>query len=99
MRSAATRPRSSAPSRAATPIIRDTVEEAQKVAAAWAERNQLPDWRNSTDLQGPAELVAERWAPYLDLGFDHVYVDCPAPFDHETLERLAREVKPMLESR
>ena len=57
------------------------------------------DWRNSVDLQGPPELVAERWAPYLDLGFDHVYVDCPAPFDHETLERLATEVKPMLESR
>ena len=48
---------------------------------------------------GPAELVAERWAPYLDLGFEHVYVDCPAPFDHETLERLATEVRPMLESR
>jgi alkanesulfonate monooxygenase SsuD/methylene tetrahydromethanopterin reductase-like flavin-dependent oxidoreductase (luciferase family) len=81
------------------PVIRDTVEEARKVAAAWAERNRLPDWRNSTDLQGPPELIAERWAPYLDLGFDHVYVDCPAPFDHETLERLAREVRPMLESR
>ena len=40
-----------------------------------------------------------RWAPYLDLGFDHIYVDCPAPFDHETLERLATEVKPMLEAR
>ena len=82
-----------------TPIIRDTVEEARKVAAAWAERNKLPDWRNSVDLQGPPELVAERWAPYLDLGFDHVYVDCPAPFDHETLERLATEVRPMLDAR
>jgi alkanesulfonate monooxygenase SsuD/methylene tetrahydromethanopterin reductase-like flavin-dependent oxidoreductase (luciferase family) len=82
-----------------TPIIRDTVEEARKVAAAWAERNTLPEWRNSVELQGPPELVAEHWAPYLDLGFEHVYVDCPAPFDHETLERLAKEVKPMLESR
>jgi alkanesulfonate monooxygenase SsuD/methylene tetrahydromethanopterin reductase-like flavin-dependent oxidoreductase (luciferase family) len=82
-----------------TPIIRDTVEEARNVAAAWAERNTLPEWRNSVELQGPPELVAEQWAPYLDLGFEHVYVDCPAPFDHETLERLATEVKPMLESR
>jgi hypothetical protein len=80
-----------------TPIIRDTGEEARKVAAAWAERNKLPDWRNSVELQGPPELVAERWAPYLDLGFEHVYVDCPAPFDHETLARLATEVRPMLE--
>jgi F420-dependent oxidoreductase-like protein len=82
-----------------TPIIRDSVEEARKVADAWAENNSLSDWRNSTDMQGPPELVAERLAPYLDLGFEHVYVDCPAPFDHETLERLATEVKPMLESR
>jgi alkanesulfonate monooxygenase SsuD/methylene tetrahydromethanopterin reductase-like flavin-dependent oxidoreductase (luciferase family) len=82
-----------------TPIIRDTVEEARKVAAAWAERNRLPDWSGPNDTHGPPELVAESWAPYLDLGFEHVYVDCPAPFDHETLERLAREVRPMLESR
>ncbi len=81
-----------------TPIIRDTEQEARKVAAAMAERNQ--GWRGPKDGPfGPAELVAEAWAPYLELGFDHVYVDCPAPFDHETLERLAREVKPMLDAR
>jgi len=82
-----------------TPIIRDTVEEAQKVAAAFAERNTLPASNNVVDVLGPPELVAEFWAPYLDLGFDHIYVDCPAPFDHETLERLATEVRPMLEKR
>jgi alkanesulfonate monooxygenase SsuD/methylene tetrahydromethanopterin reductase-like flavin-dependent oxidoreductase (luciferase family) len=82
----------------AVPIIRDTEAEAKKVAAAMAERNR--GWPGpSAGPFGPPELVAERWAPYLDLGFEHVYVDCPAPFDHETLERLAREVKPMLESR
>ena len=79
------------------PIIRDTEAEAKKVADAWAERNRLPEWRQP--FYGTAEAVAEYWAGYLDLGFDHVYVDCPAPFDHETLERLATEVKPMLESR
>ena len=82
---------------AGTPIIRDTVEEAQKVAAAWAERNRLPGWHDPDTPMGPPEVVAEALAPYLELGFDHVYVDCPAPFDHETLERLAVEVKPMLE--
>jgi alkanesulfonate monooxygenase SsuD/methylene tetrahydromethanopterin reductase-like flavin-dependent oxidoreductase (luciferase family) len=82
-----------------TPIIRDTEDEARKVAQAWAERNRLPDWGESTELIGPPELVAEAWAPYLDLGFEHIYVDCPAPFDHESLERLVREVKPMLEQR
>ncbi len=80
------------------PIIRDTEEEARKVAAAMAERNG--GWRGPKDGPfGPPELVAEAWAPYVELGFDHIYVDCPAPFDHETLERLAKEVKPMLDAR
>jgi alkanesulfonate monooxygenase SsuD/methylene tetrahydromethanopterin reductase-like flavin-dependent oxidoreductase (luciferase family) len=82
-----------------SPIIRDTEAEARKVAAAWAERHGLPDWKGSKDLLGPPEVVAEKWAPYLDLGFEHINADCPAPFDHETIERLAREVKPMLERR
>ena len=83
---------------AGAPIIRDTVEEAQKVAAAMAERNR--GWKGPSDGPfGPAELVAEAWAPYLDLGFHHIYVDCPAPFDHESLERLVRDVKPMLDGR
>jgi alkanesulfonate monooxygenase SsuD/methylene tetrahydromethanopterin reductase-like flavin-dependent oxidoreductase (luciferase family) len=80
------------------PIIRDTEEEARKVAEGMKERNR--GWRGPRDGPfGPPELVAEQWAPYLDLGFEHIYIDCPAPFDHETLERLAREVKPMLERR
>jgi F420-dependent oxidoreductase-like protein len=82
-----------------SPVIRDSEAEARKVAAAWAEQNRLPDWRGSQGLMGPPELVVERWAPYLDLGFDHIYVDCPAPFDHESLERLVREIKPMLDRR
>ena len=80
------------------PVIRDTEKEARKVAAAMAERNH--GWRGPRDGPfGPPELVVEQWAPYLDLGFHHIYVDCPAPFDHETLERLAGEVKPALDSR
>jgi alkanesulfonate monooxygenase SsuD/methylene tetrahydromethanopterin reductase-like flavin-dependent oxidoreductase (luciferase family) len=80
------------------PIIRDTEDEARKVAAAMKERNT--GWRGPQDGPfGPAELVAEKWAPFLDLGFEHIYIDCPAPFDHETIERLVTEVKPMLESR
>jgi alkanesulfonate monooxygenase SsuD/methylene tetrahydromethanopterin reductase-like flavin-dependent oxidoreductase (luciferase family) len=80
------------------PIIRDSEEEARKVAAAMAERNR--GWPGPRDGPfGPPELVVERWAPYLHLGFKHINADCPAPFDHETLERLAREVKPALDSR
>src|SRR6478736_5444241 len=80
------------------PIIRDTEAEALKVAEAMTARNK--GWRGPQDGPfGPAELVAEKWAPFLDLGFEHIYIDCPAPFDHETIERLATEVKPILERR
>jgi alkanesulfonate monooxygenase SsuD/methylene tetrahydromethanopterin reductase-like flavin-dependent oxidoreductase (luciferase family) len=81
------------------PVIRDTEAEARKVFEAMAERNKYHDEDMYDGPLGPPELVAEAWAPYLDLGFEHIYVDCPAPFDHETLERLAREVKPMLDAR
>jgi alkanesulfonate monooxygenase SsuD/methylene tetrahydromethanopterin reductase-like flavin-dependent oxidoreductase (luciferase family) len=81
------------------PVIRDTEADARKVVDAMAERNKYGDDDMYDGPLGPPELVAEAWAPYLDLGFEHIYIDCPAPFDHETLERLAREVKPMLESR
>jgi alkanesulfonate monooxygenase SsuD/methylene tetrahydromethanopterin reductase-like flavin-dependent oxidoreductase (luciferase family) len=83
---------------AGVPIIRDTEADARKVAEAMKGRNK--GWRGPQDGPfGPAELVAERWAPYLDLGFRHICVDCPAPYDHETLEHLVREVKPMLDTR
>src|SRR6476469_2294134 len=75
-------------------VIRDTVEEAKKAGQAIAEHNGL------ADFSGPAEtpeMVAERLLPQIELGFHHVYFDCPAPYDSETLERLMSEVKPLLE--
>jgi hypothetical protein len=42
------------------------------------------------DFLGAEDDVAETWRPYLDLGFTHVIVDLPAPYDHETVERLPR---------
>ena len=79
------------------PIIRDTEAEAKKVAAAMGRAQPgLPRVGASRSTARPRPSPSS-WAGYLDLGFEHVYVDCPAPFDHETLERLATEVKPMLE--
>ena len=42
------------------------------------------------DFLGSEEQVAAAWRPYLELGFTHVIVDLPAPFDRETVERLPR---------
>jgi F420-dependent oxidoreductase-like protein len=75
-------------------VIRDTVEEAKKAGQAIAEHNGLPDFRGPAET---AEMVAERLLPQIELGFHHVYFDCPAPYDRETLERLMSEVKPLLE--
>ncbi len=44
----------------------------------------------ATDFLGSEEQVAAQWRDYLDIGFTHVIVDCPAPFDRETIERLPR---------
>jgi hypothetical protein len=48
------------------------------------------------DVCGPPQFVAEGLAPYVELGFRHLYADAPAPYDRETLERLVGEVKPLL---
>ena len=82
-----------------TVVIRNTEAEARKVTDSWAARYGFPSWHGPNDILGPPELVAERFAPYLDLGFEHIYVDFPAPYDRESLERLVSEVKPMLERR
>jgi alkanesulfonate monooxygenase SsuD/methylene tetrahydromethanopterin reductase-like flavin-dependent oxidoreductase (luciferase family) len=48
---------------------------------------------------GVPEQIVDRLAPYLDLGFHNMLFDFPAPFDHQTLELLATEVRPGLEAR
>ena len=44
-----------------------------------------------------AEKIAERLLEYVDAGFSTALVEMPAPYDMETLERLAKEVRPMVE--
>ncbi|TMG34320.1 MAG: TIGR03560 family F420-dependent LLM class oxidoreductase [Chloroflexi bacterium] len=75
------------------PIIRDDLGEARRVAAEIGRRNgNYP----GPDLLGPPERVAEHVRPFVGLGFRNFYFDMPAPFDDETLERLIRDVKPLL---
>jgi alkanesulfonate monooxygenase SsuD/methylene tetrahydromethanopterin reductase-like flavin-dependent oxidoreductase (luciferase family) len=77
-------------------VIRDDPDEAERVAAEIFERNGNADpWKNQ--LVGTPEQVAERMRPYLDIGFRHLIIGFPSHHDAESMERLAREVKPMLE--
>ncbi len=81
-------------------IIRDTEKAARDEWAAEMELNRTPLARAlepSRPLFGTPETIAERLLEYADAGFRTAIVEVPAPFDRETLERLAREVRPRLE--
>ena len=74
-------------------IVRSDEAEAKRVAREVGARNG--GWKGP-ETAGTPEQIVEKFAPYLELGFRHIYFDLPAPFDEETLERLATEVRPGL---
>jgi alkanesulfonate monooxygenase SsuD/methylene tetrahydromethanopterin reductase-like flavin-dependent oxidoreductase (luciferase family) len=75
-------------------VIRDDIGEARRVEAAI--RKHHPGYDEKGRL-GTSAQIAESLAPYVQLGFRHIFFDSPAPFDDETLQRFVGEVKPMLE--
>ena len=78
-------------------IIRDDPAEAHRVLEETFRHNgNAAPWEDQ--LVGTPEQVADKLRPYLAIGFRHFSVGCPPPFDAESLERLIREVKPMLEA-
>jgi alkanesulfonate monooxygenase SsuD/methylene tetrahydromethanopterin reductase-like flavin-dependent oxidoreductase (luciferase family) len=81
-------------------VIRDDPTEAERVWTAQMAHNGVSyeeSLEESRPLLGPAELVAERLREYVDVGFDGLIGELPAPFDAETIERLIGEVKPLVE--
>ncbi len=79
-------------------IIRDDPREAQRVLEETFAHNG--NGRLWTDQPvGTPEQVAEKLRPFLGIGFRHFIMGFPAPYDAESLERLAREVRPMLEGK
>jgi alkanesulfonate monooxygenase SsuD/methylene tetrahydromethanopterin reductase-like flavin-dependent oxidoreductase (luciferase family) len=80
-----------------TPFIRDDPAEARRAFEASFEQNGgARPW--SDQPVGTPEQIAERLRPYLGIGFRHFIAGFPSPYDAESMERLATEVKPMLES-
>ena len=51
--------------------------------------------RNTIPLLGPPTEVADAIRPYAELGFETVIVRMPAPYDRETIDRMA-EVRELL---
>jgi alkanesulfonate monooxygenase SsuD/methylene tetrahydromethanopterin reductase-like flavin-dependent oxidoreductase (luciferase family) len=80
--------------------IRDSEAEADKVWKAAMEHNRTPLANVADDetfWNGTPEQLAEKLAPYVELGFRTIISEQPAPYDDETLERLIGEVKPLME--
>lgn len=77
-------------------VIRDEPDDARRTweAALAANRTRLdiePDpWL------GPPERIAERIAAYRAIGVTTVIASIPFPYDAETIDRLATDVRPML---
>jgi alkanesulfonate monooxygenase SsuD/methylene tetrahydromethanopterin reductase-like flavin-dependent oxidoreductase (luciferase family) len=80
-----------------TPFIRDSREEAYTVMAdVFADNGNAKTFTGMP--VGAVEDVVEHCLPYLDQGYRHLIFGFPAPYDEETLERLAIEVRPQLEA-
>ncbi len=80
-------------------VIRDSEEEARAEWQRWMQLNQTPLDRSiepSRPVFGSPETIAERLLEYRDAGFRTAIVEMPAPYDRETLERLANEVRPLV---
>jgi len=82
-------------------VIRDTEEEARAVWEAQAKHNKV-DVKEITEpnrpMLGTPQHVATQLRAYMDAGFDTALVELPAPYDHQTIERLMLEVKPLVEA-
>jgi alkanesulfonate monooxygenase SsuD/methylene tetrahydromethanopterin reductase-like flavin-dependent oxidoreductase (luciferase family) len=81
--------------------IRDSEDEADRVWKAAMEHNRTPMDQVADDTtfwNGTAAQLAEKLAPYVELGFHTVISEQPAPYDTETLQRLIGEVKPLVDA-
>jgi alkanesulfonate monooxygenase SsuD/methylene tetrahydromethanopterin reductase-like flavin-dependent oxidoreductase (luciferase family) len=78
-----------------TVFIRDDPAEAERVGLAAFERNRTAPWRFTF---GTPEQVAERFAPFVELGYRHLIANYPSDYDEETMSRFAKEVRPILEA-
>ena len=74
-------------------LIRDDPAEAAAAVARVAETNPRLDREIKT---GSADEIAAFCREYAALGFTHFIYHSPAPYDEETLERFASEVRPAL---
>jgi alkanesulfonate monooxygenase SsuD/methylene tetrahydromethanopterin reductase-like flavin-dependent oxidoreductase (luciferase family) len=89
-------------------VIRDSREAALAVDVEQLARNggavsdsDRPGSANvpsSRCIAGDPDEVFEQLKPFVEAGYRHLICGFPSPYDAETMERLAREVRPRLEA-
>jgi alkanesulfonate monooxygenase SsuD/methylene tetrahydromethanopterin reductase-like flavin-dependent oxidoreductase (luciferase family) len=78
-------------------VIRDTRDEARRALGELALHNgSTRSWPNQ--LFGTPEQVAEELVRFVEIGYRHLIAGFPAPFDRESMERLTRDVRPIVEA-
>nr|MBA2700604.1 LLM class flavin-dependent oxidoreductase [Chloroflexota bacterium] len=78
-------------------VIRDSRAEAERLQAESAASNGGAEVWEDQPI-GTPEDVAEKIAPYLDIGYRHLIGGFPSPYDEESMTRFATEVRPLLEA-
>ena len=76
-------------------VIRDDRAAAEAVYGTLLAHNGIDSMESSPVLLGAPTEVADAIRPYRELGFETVIVRMPAPYDRETIERMA-EVRELL---
>jgi len=69
-------------------VIRDTREAAESAYRARLVVTGEEYDESSNLFLGPPEAIADQLRPILELGFRHLLVDMPAPYDLETIDRV-----------
>jgi alkanesulfonate monooxygenase SsuD/methylene tetrahydromethanopterin reductase-like flavin-dependent oxidoreductase (luciferase family) len=77
-------------------LIRDDRASAKAAYQAFLVRNGIAAMESSPVLLGPPTEVADALRQFLELGFQTVIVRMPAPYDRQTIDRMA-EVRELLD--
>jgi alkanesulfonate monooxygenase SsuD/methylene tetrahydromethanopterin reductase-like flavin-dependent oxidoreductase (luciferase family) len=78
-----------------TIFIRDDPAAAVRVGRVAFDQNRASPWNPH---YGSPEQIADQLAPYVELGYQHLIANFPAPYDEESVTRFATEVRPLLEA-
>ena len=81
------------------PVIRDDPAEAERVWQSQMQHNKVAPNDPKTHVAGTAEDLAALLRQFAEIGYDTVIAELPTPLDRETIERLATEVRPLVEQR